>query len=104
MLVQMLVSKRMALAGRSHVRSLHDGTNAFASTTRESLERFADHDLLDQDKPLMQSRRANSHIWLDTPTGFTVVVPHCGALMGDSCAPQDFSKAYQPGVEVATKA
>ena len=27
------------------------------------------------------------------------IVPKCGALTGDSNAPEDFSQAYQPGIE-----
>ena len=98
LLVQMCMTYKLNEMGKSHVRCLYDATNAFASTFHESLAQHADAGLGEQEAELMNNRRVNAQVWLDTPTGELIAVPGRGALMGDSRAPVDFRKAYRPGL------
>ena len=99
MLVQMVGAHRLKKCGVSYVRTLHDCTNAFSSTTHEALQTYADANLLEQDKQFFDTRRVNSQIFLGTAGGEElVVVPGCGALMGDSNAPTEFAMCFEEEV------
>ena len=56
MMVQMLLAHRLHKANISSVATLHDGTNAFASTIHEALRRFADPDLTTEEANFFDTR------------------------------------------------
>ena len=102
MATQLILSARLRKLGKSHIRVFFDGTNAFASASREALTEQVDGLLLKEDRGLVGERRTNSMIYMDLQGEDRPlrVVPKCGALMGDSNAPEDFSQAYRPGIEL----
>eukprot|EP00972_Heterocapsa_arctica_P033070 4866153-Heterocapsa_arctica.AAC.1 len=60
MMVQLLLAYRLQKANVSSVVTLHDGTNAFASTSHEALRRHADADLTPEEAQFFDTRRINS--------------------------------------------
>ena len=65
MATQLILSARLGKLGKSHMRVFFDGTNAFASASRDVLTEQVDNLLLEDDRGLMGERRANSMIYMD---------------------------------------
>ena len=99
LLIQMVLAARLRKRGMSFVTTLHDGTNAFASTRHEVLSELADHGMAEAERHFFHTRRVNAQIWIPVQGDTLVAVPGCGALMGDGDAPRDFARAYQPGID-----
>ncbi len=90
-----ITSARLRALKQPHALVFSDGTNAFATTKKEKLHKVVEK-LREQDREIMSYRRDNSMISLKLPDGqYLHAVPGCGALMGDSNAPEDCAEIYE---------
>ncbi len=98
MITMQITSARHRALRQPHALVFADGTNAFATMKKSQLH-TVDEKLREQDREIMSYRRDNSMISLQLPDGqYLHAVPGCGALMGDSNAPQDFAEIYEKGI------
>jgi hypothetical protein len=99
-LIQLTLQEKLSKAGIPSIPSLFDACNAFPSSSHTSLATHADEGLPPKAKHYFETRRTNSQIVIPTSDdpGELITVPGCGALMGDSDAPSDFSRTYEDSV------